>query len=65
MKIDKTFLLSSDETPIQQFEQLATELERQELDVSTHLYSFYMSFKTERRTPLCKIIGSSSGIQII
>lgn len=48
MKIDKTFLLSSDETTIQQFEQLATELERQELDVSTHLYSFYMSFKTER-----------------
>lgn len=46
MKIDKTFLLSSDEPTIQQFEQLAIELERQELDVSIHLYSFYIIFKT-------------------
>lgn len=46
MKIDKTFLLSSDETIIQQFKQLATELERQELDVSTYFYSFYIVFKT-------------------
>lgn len=47
MKIDKTFLLSSDETIIQQFKQLATELERQELDVSTYSIHFILYLKLE------------------
>ena len=43
MKIDKSFLLSSSESTIEHFGQLATELEKQELDASTILSIYFIS----------------------